>query len=120
MTSQCNGNSDSFVKMPTIKFTKLFINGNFVDSISGKTFETIDPRTEEVITRVAEGDKEDIDLAVKAARKAFDHGPWPRLPGCIRLSGFFGWDYDSKSVATPDIDSCGCSWAFMDDGQIMC
>ncbi|GMY36003.1 aldehyde dehydrogenase family 2 member C4-like [Fagus crenata] len=84
MASQCNGNSDSFVKMPTIKFTKLFINGNFVDSISGKTFETIDPRTGEVITRVAEGDKEDIDLAVKAARKAFDHGPWPRLPGCER------------------------------------
>ena len=35
MTIQCNDNSDSFVKMPTIKFTKLFINGNFVDSISG-------------------------------------------------------------------------------------
>ncbi|KAM4125234.1 hypothetical protein ACB094_01G293500 [Castanea mollissima] len=81
MTSHSNGNSDSFVKMPTIKFTKLFINGKFVDSISGKTFETIDPRTEEAITRVAEGDEEDIDLAVKAAREAFDNGPWPRLSG---------------------------------------
>ncbi|XP_023918659.1 aldehyde dehydrogenase family 2 member C4 [Quercus suber] len=84
MTSHSNGNSDSFVKMPTIKFTKLFINGKFVDSISGKTFETIDPRTEEAITRVAEGDKEDIDLAVKAAREAFDNGPWPRLSGFDR------------------------------------
>lgn len=49
----------------------------------GKTFETVDPRTGEVIARVAEGRKEDVDLAVKAARDAFDHGPWPRLPGCV-------------------------------------
>lgn len=45
--------------VPTIKFTKLFINGHFVDSISGRTFETIDPRTEEVMARVSEGDKEE-------------------------------------------------------------
>lgn len=70
--------------VPEIKFTKLFINGNFVDSVSGKTFETIDPRNEQVITRVAEGDKEDVDLAVKAARDAFDYGPWPRLPPAAR------------------------------------
>ena len=50
---------------------------------TGKTFETIDPRTEEAITRVAEGDNEDIDLAVKAAREAFDNGPWPRLSGFV-------------------------------------
>ncbi|KAF5482051.1 hypothetical protein F2P56_002650 [Juglans regia] len=74
----------SFVKNPTIKFTKLFINGEFIDSISGKTFETIDPRTMETIARIAEGDKEDVDLAVKAALQAFDHGPWPRLPGSER------------------------------------
>ncbi|KAJ4708414.1 Aldehyde dehydrogenase family 2 member like [Melia azedarach] len=79
-----NGSSDSSFKMPEIKFTKLFINGEFVDSVSGKTFETIDPRTGEVIARVAEGDKEDVDLAVKAARQAFDHGPWPRLSGSER------------------------------------
>jgi acyl-CoA reductase-like NAD-dependent aldehyde dehydrogenase len=36
----------------------------------------VDPRTEEVVLRVAEGDKADVDKAVKAARKAFDHGPW--------------------------------------------
>lgn len=81
---QSNGNSESFVKIPKIKFTKLFINGEFVDSVSGKTFETIDPRTGEVVTRVAEGDKEDVDLAVKAARHAFDFGPWPRLSGFER------------------------------------
>ncbi|KAJ7969627.1 Aldehyde dehydrogenase family 2 member like [Quillaja saponaria] len=81
MGSFSNGDSESFV---TIKFTKLFINGEFVDSISGNTFETIDPRTEEVIARIAEGKKEDIDLAVNAAREAFDHGPWPRMPGAER------------------------------------
>ncbi|KAK1312098.1 Aldehyde dehydrogenase family 2 member C4 [Acorus calamus] len=45
-----------------------------------KTFKTFDPRTGEVIARVAEGDKEDINLAVKIARQAFDHGKWPRMP----------------------------------------
>ncbi|KAL2248802.1 UNVERIFIED_CONTAM: Aldehyde dehydrogenase family 2 member C4 [Sesamum indicum] len=53
-------------------------------SISGKTFETIRPRTEQVIANIAEGDKEDVDLAVNAARHAFDHGPWPRLPASQR------------------------------------
>ncbi|KAI4299936.1 hypothetical protein L6164_033356 [Bauhinia variegata] len=79
-----NGAGADFYKIPAIKFTKLFINGEFVDSISGKTFETIDPRTGEVIANVAEGTKEDVDLAVKAAREAFDSGPWPRMPGVAR------------------------------------
>ncbi|KAL0368724.1 UNVERIFIED_CONTAM: Aldehyde dehydrogenase family 2 member C4 [Sesamum calycinum] len=80
-----NGNVEkATISIPEIKFTKLFINGEFVHSISGKTFESIDPRTEEVIANVSEGDKEDVDLAVKVARQAFDHGPWPRLPGCER------------------------------------
>ncbi|GFP87146.1 aldehyde dehydrogenase family 2 member c4 [Phtheirospermum japonicum] len=76
MTGQSNGNV-AMIKIPNIKFTKLFINGEFIDSIS-------DPRTEEVIAKVAEGEEEDVDLAVKAARQAFDHGPWPRLPGSER------------------------------------
>ena len=42
---------------------------------SGKTFETINPATEEVIAQVAEGDAADVDLAVRAARQAFDEGP---------------------------------------------
>ncbi|EPS63925.1 alcohol dehydrogenase, partial [Genlisea aurea] len=70
--------------IPHIKFTKLFINGRFVDSLSGKTFETVDPRNEEVIAEISEGDKADVDLAVIAARQAFDRGPWPRLPGSKR------------------------------------
>ncbi|KAI3446976.1 hypothetical protein Pfo_003641 [Paulownia fortunei] len=85
MTAQ-NGSVESEFNfnIPKIKFTKLFSNGEFVDSLSGKTFETIDPRTGEVIANIAQGEKEDVDLAVKAAREAFDNGPWPRLPGCER------------------------------------
>jgi aldehyde dehydrogenase (NAD+) len=59
-----------------IKPGKLFIDGKWVDSVSGKTFDTINPAMEEVITSIAEGDSADIDLAVTAARKAFEDGPW--------------------------------------------
>ncbi|KAK7819027.1 aldehyde dehydrogenase family 2 member B4, mitochondrial [Quercus suber] len=62
-----------------INYTQNLINGQFVDAVSGKTFPTYDPRTGEVIAHVAEGDAEDINLAVAAARKAFDEGPWPRM-----------------------------------------
>src|SRR3954467_2375898 len=56
--------------------TRMLIDGQWRDSVSGKTFDTVNPATEEVIAQVAEGDAADIDLAVKAARKAFDSGPW--------------------------------------------
>ncbi|XP_028774063.1 aldehyde dehydrogenase family 2 member C4-like [Neltuma alba] len=81
----------SSLNTPTIKFTKLFINGQFLDSISGRAFETVDPRTEEVITEVAEGTEEDVDLAVKAARVAFDSGPWPRMTGSERAKIMMRW-----------------------------
>ena len=64
------------VSRPTIRQTECFIDGQWQPSQSGKTFETIHPADEEVITQVAEGDADDIDLAVKAARNAFDNGPW--------------------------------------------
>ncbi|XP_050271283.1 benzaldehyde dehydrogenase, mitochondrial-like isoform X2 [Quercus robur] len=66
---------------PTVQidYTQLLINGQFVDAASGKTFPTLDPRTGEVITDVAEGDTEDVNRAVSAARKAFDEGPWPKM-----------------------------------------
>src|SRR6187402_3770034 len=59
---------------------KLFINGEFVDAVSGKTFNTINPATGEVIAGIAEGGKEDVDLAVKAARAAFNDGSeWRKM-----------------------------------------
>jgi aldehyde dehydrogenase (NAD+) len=67
------------VKPPRVKDQPLFIGGKWLDSVSRKTFPTINPATGETICQVAEGDKADIDLAVKAARKAFEEGPWPRM-----------------------------------------
>lgn len=51
---------------------------------SGKTFPTYDPRGGEVIAHVAEGNAEDIDRAVSAARKAFEEGPWPKMTAYVR------------------------------------
>ena len=58
---------------------KMLINGKWVDAASGKTFPTYNPATGEVLANVAEGDREDIDRAVKAARAAFETGPWAKI-----------------------------------------
>ena len=58
---------------------KMLIGGQWVEAASGKAFETIDPSTGQVLARVAEGDSEDINRAVTAARKAFESGPWPKM-----------------------------------------
>jgi phenylacetaldehyde dehydrogenase len=63
---------------------KMLINGKWVNSASGKTFHTYNPATGEVLARVAEGDSQDIDEAVRAARKAFDHGPWRKMTASER------------------------------------
>jgi phenylacetaldehyde dehydrogenase len=62
----------------------MLINGKWVEALSGKTFPTYNPATGEVLARVAEGDKADIDLAVKAARAAFETGPWSKLTASER------------------------------------
>lgn len=67
------------VARPKVRQTQLLIDGKWVPSKSGKTFEDIDPSTGDVIAHVAEGDAADIDEAVKAARRAFESGPWPRM-----------------------------------------
>jgi phenylacetaldehyde dehydrogenase len=58
---------------------RMLINGEWLDAADGNTFETYDPSTGEVLAHVAEGRAEDIDRAVRAARKAFESGPWPRM-----------------------------------------
>jgi phenylacetaldehyde dehydrogenase len=58
---------------------KMLINGQWVEAASGKTFPTFNPATGDTLSRVAEGDKEDINRAVKAARAAFETGPWPKI-----------------------------------------
>ena len=64
---QLQGKVSEFISKPR----KMLINGKWVESASGKTFPTYDPSTGEVLAKVAEGDREDIDRAVKAARAAF-------------------------------------------------
>src|SRR5579883_3458902 len=63
---------------------KMMINGQWVDSISGKTFPTYDPSNGKVLAQVAEGAAEDINLAVNAARKAFEQGKWRRMTASER------------------------------------
>lgn len=63
---------------------KLFINGEFVESKAQKTFETYNPATGEVLATVFEANEVDVDLAVKAARKAFDEGPWSKMGSAQR------------------------------------
>ncbi len=58
---------------------QLFIDGQWTDAASGKTFETPNPATGQTLAAVAEGDAEDINRAVRAARRAFDDGPWGRM-----------------------------------------
>ncbi|XP_034945538.1 retinal dehydrogenase 1-like [Chelonus insularis] len=63
-----------------IKYTQIFINNEFVNSVSGKKFPVQNPSTEKIIAQVAEGDKADIDKAVKAAKTAFARAsPWRKL-----------------------------------------
>src|SRR6204780_451868 len=61
------------------KERKLFIDGKWVAAKSGKSFAVEDPATQETIARVPAGDKDDIDLAVRAARRAFESGPWASI-----------------------------------------
>jgi len=63
---------------------RLLIGGQWRASLSGKQFPTINPATEEEICQIAEADAADVDLAVVAARKAFEHGPWPRMAASER------------------------------------
>jgi phenylacetaldehyde dehydrogenase len=63
---------------------KMLIDGQWVEAVSGKTFPVYDPATGEVMAHVAEGDKEDIDLAVRAARRAFESGPWRKMTASQR------------------------------------
>jgi aldehyde dehydrogenase (NAD+) len=67
------------IAVPDIRHTECFIGGFWVPGSNGKTFPTINPATEEVIAEIAEGTPEDVDHAVRAAREAFEDGPWPRM-----------------------------------------
>ena len=66
-----------YVKSTTNK--KMLINGQFFDAASGRSFPIYNPATGDEIAMIPEADATDVDCAVKAARRAFDSGPWPRM-----------------------------------------
>ncbi|MBI2812158.1 MAG: aldehyde dehydrogenase family protein [Candidatus Melainabacteria bacterium] len=71
------------------KDKQLLIDGKWVNAESGKTFETRNPATDQVIGKVAEGSKADVDKAVKAARKAVEDGPWRKMSTAQRAKLMF-------------------------------
>ena len=79
-TPQVHNRVQEFVGAPR----KIFINHRWVEAASGKRFPTYNPATGEVLAEIAEGDREDINRAVQAARKAFDSGPWSEMTSSQR------------------------------------
>src|SRR6185437_8826234 len=79
-TPSINSNVSSFIT----KKRQMLINGKWIDSASGKTFSTYNPATGDVLANIAEGDREDIDRAVKAARAAFETGKWSKTSPAAR------------------------------------
>jgi aldehyde dehydrogenase (NAD+) len=82
---------------------RMLIDGKWVEAATGKTFETINPSTGEILASVAEGDAEDIDRAVAAARRAFT-GPWSRVKPyerqniLLRLADLVEQDFDALAM----------------------
>ncbi|MFA3877804.1 aldehyde dehydrogenase [Streptomyces sp. MMCC 100] len=67
-------------------YSQLYIGGTWVDAAADDTLDVVSPFTEEVLARVPAGSRPDVDRAVAAAREAFDHGPWPRMPLTERMT----------------------------------
>lgn len=84
--TETRAESASVAPPPVVAPGRHFINGEFVEGVAGRTFETLNPATNRPITSVAEGTAEDVDRAVRAARAAFDDGPWPRMPAEARAA----------------------------------
>lgn len=78
------------IRKPEVKFTQIFINNEFVNSKSGRTFATYNPANEEKIADVQEGLKEDVDAAVRAARAAFARGSEWRTMDASRRGALLG------------------------------
>ena len=93
---------------------KLFINGEFVDSASGKTFESLDPGTELPIAQVAQAGKADAEAAIAAAREAFNSGVWSGLTPAARMAKVQDFA-DQVSQQALRLAATEC----MDSGQIL-
>src|SRR3981189_522444 len=86
---------------------KLFIGGRWVEAASGKTFPTLDPSNGEVLAKVAEGDREDVDRAVKAARASFESVSGRELPpgGGSRILWKVGDLIEERAAEFAELDS---------------
>jgi aminomuconate-semialdehyde/2-hydroxymuconate-6-semialdehyde dehydrogenase len=67
-------------QQPVIKDARLFINGEYKDSITGETFDTIDPSTNQKLASVAKANEQDAKHAIEVARRTFDSGIWSEMP----------------------------------------
>lgn len=92
-----------------VTYTKLFIDGKWVSGTAGKTFPVINPATEEEITKVAEADGDDVDMAYTAANKAFstwrDLSAWERINRCLKLAELI--EKNAEGLAQLDCISMG-------------
>ncbi|HEV8311045.1 MAG TPA: aldehyde dehydrogenase family protein [Methylomirabilota bacterium] len=99
---------------------QVFIGGQWRPPSSGETYATINPATEEESARVAKGDERDIDLAVQAARRAFDQGPWPRMTAAER--GRLLWKLADLITANLDdmarLESINTGKTLFDSGKV--
>src|SRR5690242_14937472 len=95
----------------TMTTEELLIGGQRVPAADGRTYETLNPATGEVLARVAEAGVEDVNRAVAAARKAFDEGPWARWPagrrGKVMLKIAALINERTKELATLESKNCG-------------
>jgi acyl-CoA reductase-like NAD-dependent aldehyde dehydrogenase len=80
-TATLNTGVEDFI----VAHPQLFIDRQLIDAESGTTIKTVDPATEETLATIADDGAIDIDLAVHAARRAFDDGPWRRMTPSERL-----------------------------------
>ncbi|SDD20440.1 aminomuconate-semialdehyde/2-hydroxymuconate-6-semialdehyde dehydrogenase [Priestia aryabhattai B8W22] len=71
---------EAVIEKMTVKDAKLFINGEYVDALSGQTFDTFNPATNEKLASVANGGTEDAKRAIDAAQRAFGSGIWSKMP----------------------------------------
>ena len=72
------------VRRGEISTYRMFIDGDYIDAVSGQIFRSTDPYTSAEWAAIPSGGIEDVDRAVAAARRAFDEGPWPRMAGAER------------------------------------
>ena len=92
------------------EFKRMLIGGEWVKAASGKTFESRNPATGDLLATVAEGDAEDINRAVAAARRAFE-GPWSKMKPYERQQLLLSSPTSSRSISTSSACSIPSTWA---------